>query len=380
MIRRTFYFLLVTVLLGGLAGGIACWSFYALPAFIAQGIQSAPPPVQTVSAEEAKSESWQPEIAGIGTLTASEGIDIAPQVGGVVTETLFESGASVKKGDKLVQLDTATDEADLKNLQVQLANAEEELNRKQKIFDRGFAARADLDNLRTARDQLLASIERTQAQIAQKSVYAPWDGKLGLRSISVGSYVAPGQKVVWLQKVDPIYADFDVTEEDYGRIADGLKVTARFNAWPDAQFKGTVTTTDSRMSDSSRMITVRAKLDNPDGRLLPGMYANVLVEAGAPQDVVTVPQTAVTFSLYGDNVFVVVPAKKPDPNNKEEQLEIERRFVKAGAMRNGRVQIAEGLKPGDRVVTAGHNKIDQGAKVKIDNSVALRAADSATIQ
>ena len=137
MIRRTFYFLLVTVLLGGLAGGIAWWSFYALPAFIAQSIQSAPPPVQTVSAEEAKSENWQPEIAGIGTLTASEGIDIAPQVGGVVTEISFESGANVKKGDKLVQLDTATDEADLKNLQVQLKNAEEELGRKQKVFDSG---------------------------------------------------------------------------------------------------------------------------------------------------------------------------------------------------------------------------------------------------
>jgi membrane fusion protein (multidrug efflux system) len=125
--RRMFYFLLVTVLLGGLAAGIAFWSFYALPAMIAQSIQSAPAPVQTVSAEEAKSENWQPEIAGIGTLTASEGIDIAPQVGGVVTEISFESGATVKKGDKLVQLDTATDEADLKNLQVQLANAEEEL-------------------------------------------------------------------------------------------------------------------------------------------------------------------------------------------------------------------------------------------------------------
>ena len=156
MIRRSFYFLLVTVILGGLAGGIAWWSFYALPAFIAQSIQGTPAPVQTVSAEEAKAESWQPEIAGIGTLTASEGIDIAPQVGGVITEVLFESGASVKKGDKLVQLDTATDEADLKNLQVPLANAAEELNRKQQIFDRGFAATADLDGLRTARDQLLA--------------------------------------------------------------------------------------------------------------------------------------------------------------------------------------------------------------------------------
>ena len=380
MIRRTFYFLLVTVLLGGLAGGIAWWSFYALPAFIAQGIQSAPPPVQTVSAEEAKSESWQPEIAGIGTLTAVDGIDITPQVSGVVKDIKFDSGQDVKKGDLLVVLDTDTEMADMRSLEASLANAETELARKETLAAKGVTPRADLDPLRTLVRTLNASIERLKALIAQKSVYAPWDGKLGLRSISVGSYVAPGQKVAWLQKVDPIYADFDVTEEDYGRIADGLKVTARFNAWPDAQFKGTVTTTDSRMSDSSRIITVRAKLDNPDGRLLPGMYANVLVEAGAPQDVVTVPQTAVTFSLYGDNVFVVVPDKKPDPNNKDEQLEIERRFVKAGAMRNGRVQVAEGLKPGDRVVTAGHNKIDQGAKVRIDNSVALRAADSATIQ
>lgn len=380
MIRRSFYFLLVTVLLGGLAGVIAWWSFVGLPGMIAQSIQSAPAPVQTVSAEEAKTESWQPKIAGIGTLTASEGIDIAPQIGGVVTEILFESGAAVKKGEKLVQLDTATDEADLKNLKVQFANAEEELGRKQKVFDRGFAARADLDNLRTARDQLVANMERTEAQIKQKSVYAPWDGKLGLRSISVGSYVAAGQKVVWLQKVDPIYADFDVTEDDYGRIADGQKVSARFNAWPSAEFSGTVTTTDSRMSESSRMITVRAKLDNPEGRLLPGMYAKVAVEAGPPQNVVTVPQTAVIFSLYGDNVFVVVPAKQQDPASKEEQLEIARRFVKAGPMLNGRVQITEGVKPGDRVVTAGHNKIDQGARVRIDNSVALRQADSATIQ
>jgi RND family efflux transporter MFP subunit len=380
MIRRIFYFLLVTVLLGGLAGGIAFWSFYALPSFIAEGIKNSPQPVQTVSAEEAKTENWQPEISGIGTLIASEGIDIAPQVGGVVKEVLFESGGTVKAGDKLVQLDTATDEADMHSLEAQLANAKTELTRKETLVAKGVTPRADLDGLRTQVQTLNANIERLKALIEQKSVFAPWDGKLGLRSISVGSYVAPGQKVVWLQKVDPIYADFDVTEEDYGRIADGLKVTARFNAWPDAEFKGTVTTTDARMSESSRMITVRANLDNPDGRLLPGMYANVLVEAGAPQDVITVPQTAVTYSLYGDNVFVVVPAKKPDPNNKDEQLEIERRFVKAGTMRNGRVQIAEGLKPGERVVTAGQNKIDQGAKVRIDNSVALRAADSATIQ
>jgi membrane fusion protein (multidrug efflux system) len=216
--------------------------------------------------------------------------------------------------------------------------------------------------------------------IAQKSVYAPWDGKLGLRNISVGSFVAPGQKIVWLQKVDPIYVDFSISEEDYGRIADGQKVTARFSAWPDQSFAGTVQTTDAKMSEESRMITVRATFGNADGRLLPGMYANVMVEHGSPESVVTVPQTAITYSLYGDNVFVVVPAKQPDPKNKEEQLEIERRFVKVGSTRGGRVQVVEGLQAGDRVVTAGHNKIDQGSKVRIDNSVALREAESVNIQ
>ncbi|MFN0190633.1 MAG: efflux RND transporter periplasmic adaptor subunit [Aestuariivirga sp.] len=380
MIRRTIYFLLVTIFLGGLAGAIGWWSFIGLPGMIETAIKSSPQPVQTVSAEEAKTESWQPEVTAIGTLTASEGIDIAPQAGGVVTEVLFESGTAVRKGDKLVQLDTATDEAELKNLKVQLANSEREITRTQKLSSRGFAPKADLDNLRSTRDQVLAQIERIEALIAQKSVFAPWDGQLGLRSISVGSYVAPGQKVVWLQKVEPIYVDFSVAEEDYGRISDGQKVTARFTAWPDQVFSGTVKTTDARMSEASRMITVRAAFDNPDGKLVPGMYANVAVESGEPQSVVTVPQTAVTYTLYGDNVLVVVPAKQPDPNNKDEQLEIERRFVKAGSMRNGRVQIAEGLKPGDRVVTAGHNKIDQGSKVRIDNTVALRQSESATIQ
>lgn len=380
MIRRSIYFILATVVLGGLAALIGWWSFVGLPSMIETAIKSAPQPVQTVSAEGAKTENWQSEIVAIGSLTASEGIDIAPEAGGVVTEVLFESGATVKKGDKLVQLDTATDEAELKSLRVQLANAESELKRKQKLADQGFAPKSDFDTQRTTRDQLLASIERIDAIIAQKSVYAPWDGKLGLRNISVGSFVAPGQKIVWLQKVDPIYADFSVSEEDYGRIADGQAVTAKFSAWPDQVFSGTVKTTDAKMSEASRMITVRASLDNADGKLVPGMYANVTVEAGSAVSVITVPQTAVTYTLYGDNVFMVVPAKQPDPNNKDEQLEIERRFVKVGPMRNGRVQIVDGVKPGERVVTAGHNKIDQGSKVRIDNSVALRQADSPTIE
>ncbi len=371
MLRRIIYFFLVIVLLGGLGGAIAFYAFDFKPKMIAGFIAAAPKPVETVSAEGARQDQWDPLVAAIGTLTAVNGIEMAPQVGGVVKELNFDSGDLVKKGQKLLQLDTDTEEADLKNFKVQLANAETELDRRQKVFDKGFAAKADLDTARTTRDQLLASIQRTEALIAQKSIYAPWDGRLGLRDVAVGKYVAAGEKIVWLQSVDPIYADFTVTESDFGRIRIGQKVSARFSAYPDGNFKGEITSTDARVSAASRMITVRAKIENPDGRLVPGMYADVNVVVGEPEPVVTIPQTAVTYSLYGDSVFAVVKAKNPDPNAKEPQLEIERRFVKLGAVRDGRVMVADGVKAGDQVVIAGQNKIDQGSKVRIDNSIAL---------
>ena len=380
MIRRIFYFLLVTILFGGLAGAIAFYAFDFKPKMLATVILGSPRPPETVSAEAVRSETWQPQVSAIGTLTAVDGIDITPQVGGVVKDIKFDSGQDVKKGDLLVVLDTDTEVADMRSLEAQLANAETELKRKETLAANGISPRAALDTSRTLAETLRANIEKLKAQIAQKTIYAPWDGRLGLREISLGSYLAPGQKMVWLQKIDPIYADFTVTELDYARIAKGLPVATRFNAWPNEAFKGEIETIDPRTSGESRMITVRARIANPEGKLLPGMYADVLVDEGKPEQVVTVPQTALTFSLYGDNVLVVVPATKLDPKAKPEELAIERRFVKAGQVREGRVQILSGLQPGDQVVTAGQNKIDQGSKVVINNSIALKAQESTTIQ
>jgi RND family efflux transporter MFP subunit len=221
------------------------------------------------------------------------------------------------------------------------------------------------------RDRMQANIERTEALIAQKAIYAPWDGRLGLRDIAVGKYVAPGQAMVWIQSVDPIYADFNVSETDYGRISVGQQVVAHFSAYPDQVFAGTIITHDARVSPDSRMITVRASLANPDRKLLPGMYVNVTVIAGAPQPVVTIPQTAITYSLYGDSVYAVVPAKDADPNAKEPQLVVERRLIKSGGVREGKVEVLSGLKAGEKIVTAGQNKIEPGSSVKIDNSIAL---------
>lgn len=380
MIRRIIYFLLATIVFGGLAGAIAFYAFDFKPKMIAQVIGSAPRPPVTIAAEDAKTETWQPVIAAIGTLQAAEGIDITPQVSGTVQQIFFDSGVMVKKGATLVQLDTATDEADLRSLKAQLQNAEADLARKTKVFERGYAARAALDGAQALRDQLAASAERIEAQMKLKTVTAPWDGQVGLRSISVGSFVAPGQKITWLQKTDSIFADFSVTETDFGRIKVGQKVKARFASWPEQVFDGEVVTSDARVADASRTITVRAKFANPDAKLLPGMYANVEVEAGAPVEVVTLPQTAVTFSLYGDTVFAIVPAKSLDPNAKDGELATERRFVKTAGTRDGRIAITKGIAVGDKVVTAGQNKVDQGSKVVINNDIALKEFDPTTVQ
>ncbi|HTN98912.1 MAG TPA: efflux RND transporter periplasmic adaptor subunit [Nordella sp.] len=369
--RRIIYLFLVIIILGGLGGAIYFYAFKAKPEMIAGFIANAPKPVETISAEEARQDQWEPEVAAIGSLKAVNGIEVAPQVGGIVRELFFDSGDLVKKGQKLFQLDTDTEEADLKNFRVQLGNAETELDRQQKLLDKGFASKSAYDLARLLRDRMQAEIERTEALIAQKSIYAPWDGRLGLRDVAVGTYVAPGQKMIWMQSVDPIFVDFTVTESDFGRVKVGQKVRAKFSAYPDDTFDGEVFTTDARVSASSRMITVRGKLENRDGRLVPGMYADVKVIVGAPQPVVTIAQTAVTYSLYGDSVFAVVKAKNADPNAKEPDLEIERRFVKLGLVRDGRVNVVDGVKPGDQVVIAGQNKIDQGSKVRIDNSIAL---------
>ena len=380
MIRRIIYFLLATLLLGGLGGAIAFYAFDFKPKMLATVIMGAPRPPETVSAEPARTDNWQPQISGIGTLTAYEGIDVTPQVGGVVTEINFVSGQDVEKGALLVKLDTNTLEADIRSVSAELANTEVELKRRESLVSKGVVATTELDNLRTRKRVLEATLDRRRAELQQKYIYAPWNGRVGLRSIALGSYLAPGQKIVWLQRIDPIYVDFTITESDYGRIAEGQKVTASFNAYPGETFSGKIVTTDARVSDTNRMITVRAELANPDKKLVPGMYANVLVDVGAVEQVVTVPQTAVTYSLYGDNVFVVVPAKTADPNAKDGDLAIERRFVTLGPVRDGRVSIAKGLKEGEQVVTAGQNKIDQGSKVVINNSIALKLQDTSTIQ
>jgi membrane fusion protein, multidrug efflux system len=379
--RRSLVFLITLALLVALTGGLAYFQFVIKPNLV-KGFMSAAfaPKPTTVTVEAAKIEKWPPELTAIGTLRAIQGVAIAPQAAGVVTAIHFESGDDVEAGAPLINIDDSVEQADLANGRAQLTNADETLARQKMLVVKGNTPQSTVDSAIATRDSAAASVERTQAIIAQKEIKAPFAGRLGLRNVDLGQYVAVGTSLVTLQQLDPIYADFPVPEEALSTLAPGQEVSMTVDAIPGRGFKGKIQAIDARVSADSRNVTARAEFANPDRKLLPGMFANLSVTTGQSGDVLTLPRTAIVYSLYGDNVFVVTPAPKGGgahaaaaDKGPATGLIVERRFVRVGAVRGERVAIEEGVKPGERVVTAGQIKLQANMPVTIDESAALPA-------
>jgi membrane fusion protein (multidrug efflux system) len=363
--------------------GLAYFQFVLKPELIKTAVlKTAPPPI-TITAEPARTEHWVGQIKAIGTLTAIKGVDVASQVTGIVAAIKFESGDTVAANATLVQLDDAVEQADLASGQATLKQAELDFVRQQKLAAKDFASEATFEEARAKRDTAAAAVERSQALISQKNIKAPFAGRLGIRKVNVGQFVSAGMALVSLQALDPIYVDFTIPEQDVGRVKVEQTVELTVDAVPGEVFRGTVKVLDARVNSDTRALMVRGRLPNPDRKLLPGMFANVTVLTGAPTDVVTVPRTAIDYSLYGDSVFVVheahagsatvgsSAAATSGPQNRD-QLVAERRSVRLGEMRDDRVAIAEGIAAGDEVVTSGQLKLQPGVHVRIDNSASLR--------
>ena len=313
-----------------------------------------------------------------------QGIAIAPQVGGVVTAIHFESGDDVKAGDLLVNLDDSVERADLANGLAQLKNANVTLDRQRALVVGGNTPQSSVDAAVAARDSAAAAVERSRAIIAEKAIHAPFAGRLGLRNVDLGQYVAVGASLTTLQQLDPIYIDFPAPEEALGALAVGQDVKATVDAFPGREFVGKVKAIDARVSAESRNVVARAEFANPEAKLLPGMFANVVVTTGTGAETLTLPRTAIVYSLYGDNVFVVKPAPTraaaADPGQASATdapaaapgaRVVERRFVRVGATRGERVAIESGLAPGELVVTAGQIKLQAGSPVTIEAGGAL---------
>lgn len=374
MIKRFIFALIILVVF---VGGLAYFQLVFKPQMIKQFLSAQVPPPATITAEAVKTEEWIERLPAIGTLIASQGVEVASQVAGIVTAIGFESGQDVPTGSKLVQLDIAVEEADLTSAQATLREADVAFKRQTDLLTKAVASEANVDTARAKRDTAEAGMNRIKALIAQKSILAPFAGRLGIRHVEQGQYVSPGLAMVSLQALDPIWVDFPMPEQNVGKLHVGETIELTVDAFPGKVFTGQVAWLDARVAQETRTLLVRGTLPNPESTLLPGMFANVSVLAGAPAKAVTVPRTAITYSLYGDSVYVVKPepaktGAAPPSKPGEAVFVVERRFVKPGQVRDDRVAISSGLVAGEQVVTTGQIKLNNGAHVKIDNSQELK--------
>ena len=384
-VRRPVVFAVTLAALVALTAGLGYFQFVIKPNMV-KGFMAAAfaPKPTTVSVETAKIEKWPPQLNAIGTLRAYQGISIAPQAAGDITAIHFESGGDVQAGDLLINIDDSVEQADLANGLAQLKNADSTLTRQKMLVAGGNTPQSTVDQALAARDSAAATVERTRAIIAQKAIRAPFSGRVGLRNADLGQYASVGMALATLQQLDPIYADFPVPEEALATLAAGQDVSMTVDAIPGRTFEGKIKAIDARVSAESRNVTVRAQFANADRKLLPGMFANLTVTTGASANVLALPRTAVVYSLYGDNVFVVKPAPAPPhseavasgaadaaPSPAGRGLVVERRFVKVGATRGDQVAIEEGVRAGEQVVSAGQIKLQDKTPVAIDPTPAL---------
>jgi len=367
---------LMLLVVGLLAAGLI--GFHAFKATILRQvtakIQSTQPTVATV---KAALQPWQASLSAVGSLRASNGADIAPEIGGVIDSVDFVSGQTVPAGTTLVHLRLNDDSAKLEQLQATAELDAITLQRDQRQFAVKGVARSvvdtDIANLKVARAQVAAQ----EAVMNEKTIRAPFAGRLGVRQIDLGQYVSPGTNLVTLQALDPMFVDFYLPQRSLGEIKPGGKVTVTVDAYRGRSFTATVASVNAKVDSASRMLQVRATIANADGALLPGMFANVSVDAGEPQMLVTIPLTAIAYNPYGSLVYVVQDAAEADGTVQKKAYQ---HFVTTGAARADQVSILKGLTADEQVVTAGQLKLHNGAAVKIDNSVSMPDAPTAAPQ
>ncbi|HUB64334.1 MAG TPA: efflux RND transporter periplasmic adaptor subunit [Methylocella sp.] len=376
--KRSVIFIAVLIFIVTLGGGLGYFQFVVKPEMLKHFILDAPHPPASVAVVKPLIEIWAPRLPTIGSLRAVQEVDIAPEIGGVITSVRVESGQDVEKGAPLFDIDNSVEQADLKNNLAVLKNAGLVLERQRQLIQGGNTAKANFDSAEAARDSAAAAVERVRAIIAQKMLSAPFAGRVGIRKLDLGQYVSPGTGLITLQQLDPIYVDFPVPEKSLGVLKAGQEIEVQVDAYPGQIFHGVVKTIDARVAQESRNVLVRGQLDNPKKQLWPGMFADVNVIAGTPQKVVTLPRTAITYSLYGESVFAVKPAE-PDaggaqaaPVKGNTALIVERRAVHAGEIRGDRVAVIDGVEPGETIVSEGQLKLLSGARVRIDPAAGLQ--------
>jgi len=360
-VRMIRWFIIVGLLLALLVGSLVGFNAFRSH-MIAQFFAGNKPPPSNVSVAEAKSEVIPNLLTAVGDLAAVHQVNVTSDVSGRITDIMFTAGSNVKAGAPLVQLFDGPEQADLANFKAQATVAQLSLDRAKQLASRQFGPQATVDQAQASFDQAQAGIAKTEAIISQKLVRAPFDGDLGVRHVEVGQFLTAGTQIISLTDLSSLYANFTVTEKDSAQLKVGQTVRVVVDAYPGRKFEGQITTIEPQISTDTRNIRVQATIANPDHILKPGMFATTTVVLPDKPAVVTVPETAVDYTLYGDSVFLITEKKEDDGKT---SLTAVRTFVQAGNRIEGRAEILKGLKAGDRVVAVGQLKLQSGSAVTI---------------
>jgi multidrug efflux system membrane fusion protein len=361
--RKVLWFLIVGTLLAALVGGLV-WFNYFRDHMIKQFFANNKPPPATVTVAEAKSEVVPNLLNAVGGLAAVHQVNVTTDVAGRITDILFQPGTHVEAGAALLQLFDGPEQGDLASFKAQATGAQAALDRAKQLAARQFGPQSTVDATQATYDTAMAGITKTQAIISQKLVRAPFEGELGVRMVEVGQFISAGTTIVSLTNLDELYANFTVTEKDSGALKVGQTVRIKVDAYPGRLFEGKITTIEPQIMADTRNIRVQATIANPDHILKPGMFATTTVVLPDNPPVITVPETAVDYTLYGDSVFLITEKKD---NDGKSTLTAVRTFVQTGNRIDGRAEILKGINPGDRVIAVGQIKVPSGSAVVISS-------------
>ena len=366
MLRRRMLIMLGVVLLIVLAlGGYKAFSIYQVMQTFA-----APKPPVSVAVATATERPWQMRLPSVGTLKALQGVDLSLEVAGTVTEVQFQSGQKVKTGQPILQLDSAVESALLETARADLGLAQLDYGRGSQLVGSEAISKGEFDRLTAQLAKSKATVNQLKASLEKKHIVAPFSGTIGIRQADVGDFLASGTVIATLQDLSSLYVDFYVPEQAVPKIALGQPVQVSVSAYPTLNFPGTISAINPKVENTTRNVLVRATLANPDGKLLPGMFASLQVLLPDPQPKIVVPESVITYTLYGNSLYVAAQKKDAQGNlEKDDQgqpvLVAERRFIETGERRDGLVLINKGVSNGEQVISAGQIKLDNGAHIVI---------------
>jgi membrane fusion protein (multidrug efflux system) len=328
-------------------------------------------PPTTVTAAPARPDFWGDSLSAPGSLEAVQGVTVAAETPGKVVKIAFEAGATVQAGDLLLQLDTTTEEAQLHAAEATAALARANLDRASELRQTSTNSPAELDAAEAQAKQAMAQAESIRTVIAKKTIRAPFAGRLGLRFVNLGQILREGDAIATLQTLDPIYVNFSLPQQRLAQITPGTAVRVTSDAAPEKVFAGAINAISPEIDVATRNIRIQATLANGDERLRPGMYGTVEVVLPTRAPVLIIPVTAVLYAPYGDSVFVITEQK--DEKSGQIRQVLRQQFIRVGGSRGDFVNVADGLKAGEMVVTSGVFKLRPGTHVVIDNTLALDA-------